>query len=124
LRLDVPGHAGGSVAVSFSPDGDLLVTSGNDGMVRIWSLATGEVVAALDGRSSWLSRIAFSADGRILAAVGGDNHIRVWDMDGIGEAGADRPHHYGGPRTQVRLRIGTRTTDPEQSRAPMRRQSR
>ena len=45
---------------------------------------TGELLAALDGRTSWLPRIAFSADGRTLVAAGSDNHIRVWDMDDIG----------------------------------------
>jgi len=44
-------------------------------------LSTGELVAALDGRSSWLARVAFSADGRALVAVGSDNHVRVWDME-------------------------------------------
>jgi WD40 repeat protein len=52
---------------------------------------SGELVAALDGRSSWPPRIAFSADGGTLAAAGGDNHIRVWEMDGIGEARVDLP---------------------------------
>jgi WD40 repeat protein len=91
LRLQVAGHAGGAVAVAFSPDGRRLATSGTDGMVRIWSLTTGEQVAALDGRSPRSPRIAFSADGRTLVAAGSDNHVRVWDLDGIGEASAERP---------------------------------
>jgi WD40 repeat protein len=88
LRLQV---AGGTEAVGFSRDGRRLASSGNDGMVRIWSLSTGHPPAALDGRSSWLPRIAFSADGQTLAAAGSDNHIRVWDPADIGEASADRP---------------------------------
>jgi WD40 repeat protein len=61
-------------------------------MVRIWSPTTGEPIAVLDGRSLWLPRLSVSADGRTLAAAGNDNHVRIWDMDGIGEARADRPH--------------------------------
>ena len=84
MRLEVAGHAGGTISASFSPAGGLLATSGNDGMVRIWSVATGELLTSLDGQSSWMPRVAFSADGRTLAAAGGDNHIRVWDLDKIG----------------------------------------
>jgi WD40 repeat protein len=91
LRLRVAAYAGGIEAVVFPPDGSRLATSGNDAMVRIWSLTAGELVAALDGRSPRLPRIAFSADGRALVAAGSDNHIRVWDLDGIGEARADGP---------------------------------
>src|SRR5262249_57896658 len=88
LRLEVAGQVGGTVSVAFSPDGSRLATSGNDGMVRLWSATIGTPIAALDGGSLWQVRVIFSADGRILAAAGSDNHIRVWDVDGIGEAGA------------------------------------
>jgi WD40 repeat protein len=60
-------------------------------MVRLWSPATGEGLAVLDGRSSWLAQVAFSADGRTLVAAGSDIDIRVWDVDGVGEGGADPP---------------------------------
>ena len=86
LRLQIRGHAGGSTAVSFSPDGGRLATSGTDGMVRLWRPDTGELLASLDGRSPVLYQVAFSADGRTLAAVGIDHHVRVWDVadvDGV-----------------------------------------
>jgi WD40 repeat protein len=60
-----------------------LTTSGSDGFVKLWRVATGEQLASLDGQSLWLPNLAFSADGRTLFATGSDNNIRLWDMDDI-----------------------------------------
>ena len=77
------GHRGGTNSVSFSPDGGTLATSGIDGFVKLWRVATGELLAGLDGQSSWLPNLAFSADGRTLFATGKDNNIRLWDIDDV-----------------------------------------
>jgi WD40 repeat protein len=53
-------------------------------------VATGERIASLDGRSTWLPRVVFSADGRVLAAAGSDNHIRMWEMSDIDATVPDR----------------------------------
>ena len=76
----VAGHTYGTTAVGFSPDGSTLATAGNDGMVRLWWVATGSQRIRLDGQSSRLTQVAYSADGRTLAACGGDNHVRLWDV--------------------------------------------
>ncbi len=52
-------------------------------MIRLWSVATGELCAHLDGQSSRLHKAVFSADGQTLAACGSDNHVRLWAADEI-----------------------------------------
>ena len=83
LWRQIEGHAGGTNSVNFSPDGVTLTTSGNDGFVKLWRVATGEQLACLDGQSLWLPKLAFSADGRTLFATGSDNNIRLWDVDNV-----------------------------------------
>ncbi|GIH61991.1 caspase, EACC1-associated type [Microbispora siamensis] len=67
-------------AVAFSPDGSLLVTAGDDTTVRVWDVATGEVVAVLTGHTGPVKAVAFSDDGAHLATAGDDTTVRVWDV--------------------------------------------
>ena len=80
----IAGHARGTNAIAFAPDGTTLATAGNDGAVRLWEVSTGRQQAALDGRASVLCGVAFSPDGRWLVATSrDDHHLRLWEPTGI-----------------------------------------
>jgi WD40 repeat protein len=64
--------------VAFAPDGRLLATARNDGTVELWNVATGGLLARLDGRTNCLGGVAFSPDGLTLAAIGNDTDVRLW----------------------------------------------
>lgn len=63
----------------FNPDGELLAVAGDDGIITIYAVDTGEIVAELEGADG-LNRIAFSPDGSLLAYGGDDGILRLWDM--------------------------------------------
>jgi len=67
------------IDVAFHPDGSLLATTGSDGAVRLWDVATRAEVAVLRGHTDIVWRVAFSADGKLLASCSSDKTVRLWD---------------------------------------------
>jgi WD40 repeat protein len=72
------GHAGAVRCVAFCPDGDRLVSGGDDQMVKVWDVADGKLVLTLRGHSRAVTGVTFSPDGNRLASVSGDSS-RIWD---------------------------------------------
>jgi WD40 repeat protein len=73
-------HAGFVINVVFAPDGKALVSSGNDGMVRLWDTATGKEIRRFEGHVGHVDGLAFSPDGKTIISSGSDGTARLWDV--------------------------------------------
>ncbi|MDF0676468.1 MAG: WD40 repeat domain-containing protein [Nitrospira sp.] len=71
-------HAGALRAVASSPSANLLVTSGDDGLLKIWNPGQGTLLRQL-ALSAAAHALAFSADGAILAAGTTKGDVRLWE---------------------------------------------
>jgi len=75
----VPG--GGIIRARFTPDGNRLVTADlafpSTNNVRLWDLATEQMIRGFDHRSLELSFVA----GGLLVTAGEDSVVRVWDIE-------------------------------------------
>ena len=69
------------MAVAFSPDGRFIISGGGeDDLLRLWNVATGEEVRSFSGHSGGIISIAFSPDGRFAASGATDNTIKLWEI--------------------------------------------
>jgi WD40 repeat protein len=87
------GHRSSVNAISFSPDGRLLVSAsgfvpedpaappiGSDDTVRLWNIETGQEVQRLKSHTRYVYKVVFSPDGRFIVSSSGDRTIRIWDL--------------------------------------------
>lgn len=71
----------GVSACRFSPDGKVLATTGNDGVIRLWDVEhLDKPTGVLIGHSLNVNDCAFNAEGTRLFSVGDDKKLKVWDI--------------------------------------------
>jgi WD40 repeat protein len=85
-RFLLAGHSQTITGLAFSPDGKMLASAGNDGVVKLWDVGRGEERALFPGPRDTNACAAFSPDGKTLALGEGDPRtegpfaIRLWDL--------------------------------------------
>jgi WD40 repeat protein len=73
-------HRGVVYSLAISPDRRQMATGGLDGVIRIWDMASGELVRMMVGHDQVVHGLSWSPDGSVLASAGGwDVTVRLWD---------------------------------------------
>lgn len=72
------GHKKVISSLSFSRDGQRLVSGSWDESVRVWSVKTGKPVTTLSEHTDWVFAVVFSRDGKRLASAS-QHSIRRWN---------------------------------------------
>jgi hypothetical protein len=68
--------------VAFSPDGARIVSGGEDGTVRLWTLDGKPAAEPFKGHARGVRGVAFSPDGKRIVSGGEDGTVRLWTLDG------------------------------------------
>ena len=107
VKRTLSAHEDGAYSVAFSPDGTRLATAGDDGMAKVWELATGNPVLTLAAHNGEVWSIAWSGDGKRLATAGADGMAKVWDT-ATGKATLILAGHTAAVQAVVFSQDGTR----------------
>lgn len=74
------GHTEAVWSVSFSPDGNQVVSGSLDGTICIWDVETGQIVAGpFEGHTDAVYSVVFLSDGKHIVSGSGDQTVRIWD---------------------------------------------
>jgi len=97
--LEWRGHTGTITCLSYSPDGQYIVSGSYDRTIRIWDVETGAGVGEpLRGHIGAVCSVGCSPDGQHITSGSDDSTIRIWDV-GTGTAvGMPLKGHSGGVR--------------------------
>jgi WD40 repeat protein len=75
--LSLRGHVDYALDASLDPAGDTVISGGQDGTIRLWTLGVDAAV-----RTS-TTGVSLSPDGRFVAAGGSDGVLRMWTTPGL-----------------------------------------
>jgi WD40 repeat protein/DNA-directed RNA polymerase specialized sigma24 family protein len=66
-------------AITYSPDGNLLVSGSRDNLVRVWGGPDESNLIVLQGHTSEVTSLGFSPSGTFLASEDAEGFIRIWN---------------------------------------------
>ena len=70
-------------AVCYTPDGNLLLTGSDDGMLAVWDMSRAHpalVHHAVQAHASWILNITTLSDSRRFISSGADRRLHVWNV--------------------------------------------
>jgi WD40 repeat protein len=73
-------HAGIVQVLLFNTDGNVLVSGGSDGLIKVWQLPSGRLQQTLVGTKTEILSLALSRNGQVLASASQDGQVNLWQL--------------------------------------------
>jgi WD40 repeat protein len=71
-----------TATIALSPDGKKVASGSDDGVVRLWDIDTGKVIATWTGHTKYIVSVCWNQDGgQVITTSHGDETTRVWDVE-------------------------------------------
>ena len=80
VQIVIQGSVRGVPGLSWSPDGSVLVTTGDENQILVWNAVTGALLKRLDAPAQPFAGLAFSPGGDRLSTALANGHIALWDI--------------------------------------------
>ncbi len=78
--LKQQGHFNNMACLAYSPDGQHIVTGGEDGKVKVWSASSGFSFVTFDEHASSVTGVTFAPNGKVVLSASLDGTVRAFDM--------------------------------------------
>jgi WD40 repeat protein len=70
-----------TLTADISSDRHYLATGSSDKLVKIFSLASGDLIHSIKQHSEWVTNVSISPDGVLVASGDRNGHIYVWEVE-------------------------------------------
>ena len=77
--LKQQGHSEGMSCLTYSPDGEVIVTGGQDGKVKLWSTTTSFCFATFGEHTGPVTGVCYNAVGQVIISASLDGTVRAFD---------------------------------------------
>jgi hypothetical protein len=84
LQRTFKGHISKISTCSFAPDGATVLSGSHDSTMKLWCVATGQILHTLEGHTHEVSSCAFSPSGMAIVSSSKDCTLRLW-MPSMGQ---------------------------------------
>ncbi|XP_069438086.1 periodic tryptophan protein 2 homolog isoform X3 [Ovis canadensis] len=78
--LKQQGHFNSMVSLAYSPDGQHIVTGGDDGKVKVWNTLSGFCFVTFTEHSSGVTGVTFTTTGYVIVTSSMDGTVRAFDL--------------------------------------------
>lgn len=78
--LKQQGHFDSMNAITYSPDGQKIVTAADDGKIKVWDVNSGFCVVTFTEHTSGVTACEFAKRGNVLFTASLDGSVRAWDL--------------------------------------------
>jgi WD40 repeat protein len=92
LIRTLKGHADGVLALAFSPCGKFLATSGEDNVIKLWSVPDGIEIQTIQAHEGDVRAVAFDQDGDVFASGSWDKSVKIWQTSDCSTLGSAVKH--------------------------------
>ncbi|KAK6347120.1 hypothetical protein TWF696_007199 [Orbilia brochopaga] len=78
--LKQQGHFDSINALTYTPDGQRVITAADDGKIKVWDTTSGFCIVTFTEHTSGVTACAFAKRGNVLFTASLDGSIRAWDL--------------------------------------------